>query len=277
MQGGVHLLSGLIIASFSKRKAFKLGAVIGAILPDIDIFLIGPFYFVYGASIAELHRTFTHSLLFVILLGGLIASLSFIPFIKKRYPDFDFVGFALGLAFGMLVHIFLDMFYFYGIQIFWPFWDAAIGCPLISEANHLNWIGCPIIAQNNLDPAIAADLLKLKLLQTTDFYTDIFFFYIPMIIIAFKKGVHKKARKFYLVYAIIDFLVITFFVIFAFNTNVSYEQFIVYLYIPGISFLLLSILAPFFFRDVIKEFKLDAKTIVIILSLFVFSQFLLFI
>ncbi len=277
MQGGVHLLSGLIIASLSKRKEFKLGAVIGAILPDIDIFLIGPFYFVYGASVAELHRTFTHSLLSVIVLGGLIASLSFVPFIKKRYPDFDFVALGLGIAFGMLVHIILDMFYFYGIQVFWPFWDAVIGCPLISEANHVDWIGCPIITQNNLDPAIAADLLKLKLLQTTDFYTDIFFFYVPMIILAFKKGVHKKARMFYLVYAIIDFLVITFFVIFAFNTNVGYEDFIVYLYIPGISFLLLSVLAPFFFRDVIRDFTFDAKTIILILSLFVFSQFLLFV
>ncbi|MHA1552422.1 MAG: metal-dependent hydrolase [Candidatus Heimdallarchaeaceae archaeon] len=277
MQGGVHLLSGLIIASLSKKKAFKLGAVIGAILPDIDIFLIGPFYFVYGASVAELHRTFTHSLLSVILLGGLIASLSFVPFIKKRYPDFDFVGLGLGIAFGMLVHIILDMFYFYGIQVFWPFWDAVIGCPLISEANHIDWVGCPIITQNNLDPAIAADLLKLKLLQTTDFYTDIFFFYIPMIILSFKKGVHKKARMFYLVYAIIDFLVITFFIIFAFNTNVGYEQFIVYLYIPGISFLLLSVLSPLFFRDVIRDFTFDSKTIVIIVSLFIFSQFLLFV
>ena len=277
MQGGVHLLSGLIIASLSKKKEFKLGAVIGAILPDIDIFLIGPFYFVYGASVAELHRTFTHSLLSVIVLGGLIASLSFVPFIKKRFPDFDFVSLGLGIAFGMLVHIILDMFYFYGIQVFWPFWDAVIGCPLISEANHIDWIGCPIITQNNLDPAIPADLLKLKLLQTTDFYTDIFFFYIPMIVLAFKKGVHKKARMFYLVYAIIDFLVITFFIIFAFNANVGYEQFIVYLYIPGISFLLLSVLSPIFFRDVIREFAFDAKTIVIIVSLFIFSQFLLFI
>ncbi|MCG3223919.1 MAG: metal-dependent hydrolase [Candidatus Heimdallarchaeota archaeon] len=277
MQGGVHLLSGLIIASLSKKKEFKLGAVIGAILPDIDIFLIGPFYFVYGASVAELHRTFTHSLLSVIVLGGLIASLSFVPFIKKRFPDFDFVSLGLGIAFGMLVHIILDMFYFYGIQVFWPFWDAVIGCPLISEANHIDWIGCPIITQNNLDPAIPADLLKLKLLQTTDFYTDIFFFYIPMIVLAFKKGVHKKARMFYLVYAIIDFLVITFFIIFAFNANVGYEQFIVYLYIPGISFLLLSVLSPIFFRDVIREFTFDAKTIVIIVSLFIFSQFLLFI
>ncbi|MCK5140894.1 MAG: hypothetical protein KAQ70_01765, partial [Candidatus Heimdallarchaeota archaeon] len=79
------------------------------------------------------------------------------------------------------------------------------------------------------------------------------------------------------VYAIIDFLVITFFIIFAFNSNVGYEQFIVYLYIPGISFLLLSVLSPLFFRDVIRDFTFDSKTIVIIVSLFIFSQFLLFV
>lgn len=277
MQGGVHLLSGLVVASLSKRKEFKLGAVFGAILPDIDIFLIGPFYFIYGPSIAELHRTFTHSLLFVILFGGLIAALSYVPFIKKKFPEYDFIGLALGISLGMLLHIFLDMFYFYGIQFLWPFYNVPIGCPLISEANHLDWIGCPIIEQNNLDPAVPSQLLKLKLLQTTDFYTDIFFFYIPMIVLAYKKDVHKKARIAYLVYAIIDFLIITFFVIFAFNPNISYEKFIVYLYIPGISFLLLSILAPLFFKDVIREFRFDTKSMVIILALFVFSQFLLFI
>ncbi|MBY9001234.1 MAG: metal-dependent hydrolase [Candidatus Heimdallarchaeota archaeon] len=277
MQGGVHLLSGLVIASFSKRKMFKLGAVLGAILPDIDIILIGPFYFIYGATVAELHRTFTHSLFMVILLSGLIASLGYVPFVKKRFPDFDFVGLALGIGVGMFLHIFLDMFYFYGIQFLWPFSDIALGCPLISEANHLDWVGCPLITQNNLDPAIPSELLKLKLIQTTDFYTDIFFFYIPMIILAYKKGLHKKARLAYLIYAIIDFLVITFFVVLAFNPTIGYEKFIVYLYIPGISFLLLSILAPLFFKDVIREFKLDKQTLIIILSLFVFSQFLLFV
>lgn len=262
MQGGVHLLSGLILASFSDRKEFKLGAVIGAILPDVDIIIMAFAYLVIGESAAVIHRSLTHSLLFLFLIPGIIISMNYIPFIKKKY-DYDFLGFGLGLFFGMATHILLDMLYITGVILLWPFYNELIGFP--------------IVPFESFDTSIAIDSLKLKLIQTTDFYTDIAFFFIPMIYLAYKMDLHKKIRLPALIFVIIDFIVTTIFLGLAFRTSVAYEDHVISMYYTGTFFLLFSIISPFLFRNVIREFKFKPWEIALIISLFVFSQFLFFI
>ncbi len=262
MQGGVHLLSGLILASFSKRKEFKLGAVIGAILPDFDIIITAIAYLIIGEAAADLHRSFSHSLLFIAVVTGITVSLGFIPPIKKR-TDYDFLGLGLGLGAGILFHCLLDMPYLYGIQILWPF--------------STKMIGFPIAPFESFDTSIASDALKLKLLQTTDFYTDIFLFYIPILFLAHKMKKHEDLHLPFLIYIIIDFIVTTIFVGLSFRTSVSYEDHTIQLYYLGTFFLMISLIAPILFRDVIREFKFEPWIMIIILALIVLSQFLFYV
>lgn len=253
MQGGIHLLSGLILASLFKRKESKLGAAFGAIVPDIDLFVAAIGYLFIGDAAVVLHRTFTHSIFTIILLFSIFGLLHYFLNIKKGH-GYDYLGLGIGLVIGMVVHVFLDLFYLVGVQVFWPIFQKEIAFNLVPEA--------------------ALTTLQLKLLQTTDFYTDIFLFYIPVLILAFKWNKHPRIRLPFLIYAIIDYLTITFFVVFSFNANISYIDHLVYLYYPGTFFLVFSVFSPLIFRDVIREFQMPKHEIVVILSLFVFSQFL---
>lgn len=262
MQGGVHLLTGLLLASLSKRKEFKLGAVFGAILPDIDLVIAAVAYLAIGEKASVIHRSLTHSLLFLILVPGIIISLNFIPKIKNK-KKYDFLGLGIGLFFGIAVHIVLDMMYLYGVIFLWPFSSQEIGFPFVAFAN--------------FDQGIASNVLKLKLLQTTDFYTDIFFFFIPVLILAYKMDVHKKIRLPVLVFVIVDFIVTTVFVGLAFNTNISYVDHVVYLYFLGTFFLFASVIAPILLRNVIREFKFNVWEMTIVIGLLIFSQFLFYV
>jgi len=262
VQGGVHLLSGLILASFSKRKEFKLGSVIGAILPDVDIIFLAVAYLFIGVDSGYIHRSFTHSLLFLVILTTIIISLRFIPYIRKK-TDYDFLGLGVGIGIGIIVHIFLDMLYLDGVLFLWPFYNETIGFPII-----------PFSSFNTVDPT---DMIKLKLIQTTDFYTDIFLFYIPMLYLAYKMDVHKKIRLPFLIYSIIDFIVITIFVGLSFKTTTTYENHVINVYYLGTLFLFFSLISPIFFRDIIREFKFEPWILVIILALLIFSQFLFYV
>jgi membrane-bound metal-dependent hydrolase YbcI (DUF457 family) len=262
VQGGVHLLTGLLLASLSKRKEFKLGAVFGAILPDIDLVIAAVAYLAIGEKASVIHRSLTHSLLFLILVPGIIISLNFIPKIKNK-KNYDFLGLGIGLFFGLAIHILIDMMYLYGVIFLWPFSSQEIGFPFVAFAN--------------FDQGITSNVLKLKLLQTTDFYTDIFFFFIPVLILAYKMDVHKKIRLPVLVFVIIDFIVTTVFVGLAFNTNITYVDHVVYLYFLGTFFLLASVIAPILFRNVIRDFKFNVWEMSIVVGLLIFSQFLFYV
>ena len=269
MQGGIHLISGLLIASFTKRKEFKLAAVLGAILPDIDI-VVAAFAYLFirssdtaaaEAAVEAIHRSFTHSLIFVVALPLLIFLIGLIPKIKERF-NYDTTGFAFGLFLGIALHIFLDMLYIDTVYFLWPSRIA---------------VGFPIVPFESFDEYAFQDMLKLKMLQTTDFYTDIFFFYIPMLYFAYKMDVHKKIRLPFLIYSIIDFITITVFFGLMFNYSISYRDHVVYLYFPGTFFLLLSVISPILFRNVIREFKFEYWQMAVVVSLIIFSQILFYI
>ncbi|MHA1867173.1 MAG: metal-dependent hydrolase [Candidatus Heimdallarchaeaceae archaeon] len=257
MQGGVHLLSGLVLASLGKKKDFKVSVTFGAIIPDIDIFIAALAYLFIGEKAVILHRSFTHSMFSISILSLLIYILGLT--VKKYFPDkkiskMDFRSISIGISIGMLTHVILDLFYLVKVAIFWPFSFTFIGWPLVTD--------------------LQLSVLALKILQTTDFMTDIFFFILPLTIISFKQDKCKYFRKLLIPYIIIDLLFTIIFIFVAFFIPLSYNDFLVYLYYPGTFFLLFSIFSPLIFKEVIKEFKFDNYIIVIIVALFIFSQLL---
>jgi inner membrane protein len=105
------------------RKALVWGAVI-ATLPDLDVFvpLGGPVNdFVY-------HRSFSHSLLLLVLLSPLVAWL-----IIKVHPDTKryYRGWFLLSLIVLEVSVLLDLMTIYGTQIFWPFDTTPRAIPVL--------------------------------------------------------------------------------------------------------------------------------------------------
>ncbi len=88
--------------------------IIGALLPDID------FMFVFFPWFDSIHRSVTHSLLFILTGSGVITLL---PRVKNK--KYFFWGLFLGSALHLLADSMMDgnpgngM----GIQLFWPFFD----------------------------------------------------------------------------------------------------------------------------------------------------------
>ncbi|MEK6809472.1 MAG: metal-dependent hydrolase [Nanoarchaeota archaeon] len=102
--------AGKIYEYFSKNKISHHAwffLLLGGILPDAD-FLID---WIFGT---DLHRTFSHSILLMILVP--LAVYVFYSFLK--HPDKK--PFALFLGLGISMHFFLDGFSGYGIPLLWP-------------------------------------------------------------------------------------------------------------------------------------------------------------
>ena len=103
-------LAGKGYEYFRKRKISSEAwffLLFGSILPDID-------YLFDWLLETSIHRTFTHSLLFVVT-GFLITFLLFKLLHHKEHSSF-----ALSLAAGIATHLFLDFFSAKGIPLFWP-------------------------------------------------------------------------------------------------------------------------------------------------------------
>lgn len=103
-------LSGKGYEVLSKKKISHYAwffLILGGLLPDADFLL--DWIFGYDS-----HRTFTHSLLFLVL-APLLAYLLF-SILKNSEKK----KFAIFLGLGILTHLFLDSFSSYGIPILWP-------------------------------------------------------------------------------------------------------------------------------------------------------------
>ena len=107
--GGLHILSGLVIASFirnEKYKKAKWGVVWGSIFPDIDIIFSAIIFLATGdlEGAIFVHRTFTHGIFAMGLVPLLGISLSRIK------EDWKWLSmFSITFAFGMLTHTFYDL------------------------------------------------------------------------------------------------------------------------------------------------------------------------
>lgn len=96
------------------NRAILYGAIAGTI-PDLDILSS---FFTDPITAVEVHRGFTHSILFALLGGGLFGYLLY--FIEKKNKVTIEEGFWL-FFWGFFTHALLDMFTTWGTRLLWPF------------------------------------------------------------------------------------------------------------------------------------------------------------
>ena len=114
-QAGLHALTGMAVSKFAgKREWLLLGIILGTMLPDMDNVAVAV------ATLAKmdthgLHRTFTHSVFFVIA----IVLVFYLIGTATKKPRWSNLG--LGLGIGVTMHILLDLLgWFNGVYILWP-------------------------------------------------------------------------------------------------------------------------------------------------------------
>ena len=125
-QAGIHGLVGVAVRRWTPtRQWLLLGIVLGNLLPDADNLAVAGATMT-GGSTEGLHRTFTHSLFFVL---ALVIVFQLVAVVVKR-PRLGNLG--LGLGIGVLMHILLDLLiWFNGVEILWPlpswvnFWEGV--------------------------------------------------------------------------------------------------------------------------------------------------------
>ncbi len=102
--------AGKVYQYFSKKKIGHYAwffLLLGGILPDADFLLDWTFG-------TDLHRTISHSLLFLIIVPALV----YLFFSIFKNPEKK--QFALFMGLGIATHLFLDGFSTYGIPLLWP-------------------------------------------------------------------------------------------------------------------------------------------------------------
>ena len=114
-QAGIHGMIGLAVHKWvPDRQWLMLGVVLGNLFPDADNLAVAV------ATVANLpteglHRTLTHSILFVAAIVLIFYAIARIA----RRPRWGTLG--LGLGIGVLMHILLDLLvWFDGVEILWP-------------------------------------------------------------------------------------------------------------------------------------------------------------
>ncbi len=123
------LLGASLSCSFSKKNQIKTASFcgfVGGLAPDLDIFIKSnedPLLFI------EFHRHFTHSLVFIPVLGLLVAAIIFILSFKKKI---SFYFYFLYSTLGVSTHGILDSFTSYGTMLYWPFYNDRVAWNLIS-------------------------------------------------------------------------------------------------------------------------------------------------
>jgi membrane-bound metal-dependent hydrolase YbcI (DUF457 family) len=114
-QVGLHGLTGMAVRKFATKKEWLLlGIILGTMLPDMDNLAVA----VATATKMNthgLHRTFTHSIFFVIV----IVLVFYLIGQARRQPRWSNLG--LGLGIGVMMHILLDLLgWFNGVYVLWP-------------------------------------------------------------------------------------------------------------------------------------------------------------
>lgn len=98
------------------NKAMLWGAVCGTI-PDLDVFFTGLFSPIDNLYV---HRGFSHSIFFALLLAPLLGYLIH-KIHRKRWPDLTVKNWMKLVFWSTVTHPLLDMLTNWGTQLFWPF------------------------------------------------------------------------------------------------------------------------------------------------------------
>jgi len=114
-QAGLHGLTGMLTRRWAGgREWLLLGVILGAMLPDMDNVAVAAATLT-GADTHGLHRTFTHSVFFVIA----IVLVFYLVGQARKQPRLSNLGFGLGI--GVTMHILFDLLgWFNGVYILWP-------------------------------------------------------------------------------------------------------------------------------------------------------------
>ncbi|UCE12312.1 MAG: metal-dependent hydrolase [Candidatus Heimdallarchaeota archaeon] len=253
---GFHGLLGLILASLvdKKHQYVRIGLVMGSVVPDLDV-LGSVLIFLFTAN-TELtiafHRSVTHSLVLIslILVVAYFASLWFVSAKTIYFP------LTIGLVIGMVLHVFLDLFYFDGVTLFWPFQhldERIIVLPFTYE---------------DLSPDF--NFLTSKIIGTLDGHFELIF-YLMFVRLANKYQTNQELElvggkikvhnwpnklKWFSYFLIVEMI---FFLLFAFLSiswpSIDRNTFFIILYIPLTPIYLFSGLLPFLMRETIIQIE----------------------
>jgi membrane-bound metal-dependent hydrolase YbcI (DUF457 family) len=154
-QAGLHGLAGAYVAKVAVRpqdtpegseraKGLKFGFVLGALIPDVDFFVLGPMYLVNPAVALTMHRSYTHSILTTAVVVG-------VYWLLASGPRRDYLrGFAIGLGGGMLLHVVMDvLMWFSSVEWLWPL--GYLGVPQTLDL--WAWVEVPRVVSNLLGAA----------------------------------------------------------------------------------------------------------------------------
>lgn len=114
-QAGIHSLVGMAVRRWTPERTWLvLGIVLGSMLPDFDNLFVAIATLIKLPT-TGLHRTFTHSLLFALVIMVVFF------FVGRIARQPRWLNLGLGLAVGILMHILLDLLlWFDGVAIIWP-------------------------------------------------------------------------------------------------------------------------------------------------------------
>lgn len=125
-----HMLTGALVDQNLAKKDFVKQAtwigVLSAAAPDLDYFFRSdnnPLFHL------EIHRSFSHSLIFI-LVGGLLMTGFFLLLFKSCRPRWKEIFCLSTVAYG--THSLLDTCTSYGTELFWPFSRVRISWDIIS-------------------------------------------------------------------------------------------------------------------------------------------------
>lgn len=110
-------VSNAVLGKKIGNRSIVYGALIGTI-PDLDVWIAKFFY--NPITQIEVHRGFSHSILFYILLSFILA---FVVSKIEKKNNVNFKESYLAVFLILLTHSLLDVFTTWGTQLFWPFYD----------------------------------------------------------------------------------------------------------------------------------------------------------
>lgn len=131
------LIGATASQSFADKRTFRAAALTGlasAMLADLDVFLSSASDPLLNL---ELHRQFTHSIVFIPI-GALVATLLLWLFVKKYLTLKETYLFSLA---GYATAGITDVFTSYGVHLFWPFTDTRVSLDIISVFDPLFTLG----------------------------------------------------------------------------------------------------------------------------------------
>ncbi|TVZ21899.1 inner membrane protein [Dokdonia sp. Hel_I_63] len=169
------------------NRAMLWGAVAGTI-PDLDIVWR---YLTDTITATEMHRGFSHSIVFSILAAPLLGWL--VHQLKKR-SDVGWQGWSKLFFWGLFTHPLLDAFTTWGTQIFWPFnWRVAFNSIFVIDPLYtVPFLICVLIAATR-----KCGTLSRKRTNNLGIYISTAYLLLTVVIkyIAHQKGVQNLEQQ----------------------------------------------------------------------------------